>query len=815
MRDLRVVELAGSVAGAYCGRLFATAGADVVLVEPPDGAPLRGVGPMLPTVDGAAPRSAMHEHLDAGKRSVTVDLEGPDGDATLAWADVVILSVNGDADSAFALQQRIRALNPRTVLVALSGFGLTGPYSTWRASDLIDWASGGFLFLSGEPGREPLQGGGPWVSLLHGATAGVGAATAVLDATLTGQGQLVDVGNMEAISGAHQWSLTMYTHTGVIKQRAGLRFENFHPLGLYRCSDSRWIIIAAPSRDQFEQVCITCEAYDLLLDDALIAPSARFERADEIDAQLQPWLSAHTAEEAVAALQANRVPAGMVNTYLDVLASEQLALRGEWAPRPDVAPGARMPKAPFHLEPGPDQHTGEPPHALGADTAAFLREAHDVPARRAFPAIDLTTVRVAEFSIAWAGPLTGRFMADFGAQVTKVEHPGSRGVATEGRTRIVNGAPGWKWGMPVDPQIRSEIFPNAVPGERFWNRTGVWNKMNRGKRSLALEAKEPAGKVILDQVLAKADVVLHNFSPRGAASLGIDAAAVAPLNPTAITVAMTGYGETGPMSTHFSFGPMLEGFCGLNEATGYIGEGPLRLGYAFPDAVGGLHGTFAVLAALWERAATKAAVHLDLSQLETLASFVGDGLLLTSATGQPAVRHGNRSIDVAPQGVYRCDGDDRWLAITVDSDVAWQTLVDIVGDPDLIALRGAGVAERFAAHDAIDAAIGRWTGERVALSMASQLQAAGVIACPAFNTADLVDNEQLHARGFMIEWDQVDVGVAKFPGFPIHFEHRTYEIVGAPALGGHNAETLRDLGYTDAQIDQLTADGVITDHPPV
>ncbi|MEO5902317.1 MAG: CoA transferase [Ilumatobacteraceae bacterium] len=813
MRDLRVVELAGSVAGAYCGRLFTATGANVVLIEPPDGAPLRSLGPWIPAADGT-PRSAMHEHLDAGKRSVTLDIDGPDGDATLAWADVVILTVNGEVAPAFAMRDRIKALNPRTVLVAVSGFGLTGPYSSWRASDLVDWASGGYLYLSGEPGREPLQGGGPWTSMLCGATAAVGAATAVLDATLTGEGQFVDVGSMEALSAAHQWSLTMYTHTGVVKQRAGLRFENFHPLGLYRCSD-RWIVIAAPSRDQFEQTCITCEAYDLLLDDTLIAPSARFERADEVDAQLQPWLSTHTAAEAVAALQSNRVPAGMVNTYLDTLASEQLAVRHEWADRSDLAPGARMPRAPLHLEPGPVDHAGEPTHELGADTVAFLGEVHaPAPARRLFPPIDLSAVRVAEFSIAWAGPLTGRFLADLGAQVTKVEHPSSRGVGTEGRTRIINGAPGWKWGMPVDPQIRSEIFPNAVPGEHFWNRTGVWNKMNRGKRSLALEAKEPAGKHILDQVLAKADVVLHNFSPRGAASLGIDAAAVVPSNPTAITVAMTGYGETGPMATHFSFGPMLEGFCGLNEATGYIGEGPLRLGFAFPDAVGGVHGTYAVLAALWERAATGAAVHLDMSQAETLASFVGDGLLAASATGQPAVRRGNRSIDAAPQGVYRCDGDDRWLAITVDSDETWRSLVDIIGDPLLASLRDADLATRFVRHDEIDAAIGRWTIDRVALSMATQLQSAGIAACPAFTTQDLVDNDQLLARGFMVEWDQVDVGVARFPGYPIHFERRTYAIVGAPALGGHNAETLRDLGYSDEQITQLEADGVITDHPP-
>ncbi len=112
MRDLRVLELAGSAAGAYCGRLLATTGADVVLVEPPPGAPLRMLGPFL-TDDAGNRRSAMHEHLDAGKRSVELDLDGPDGDAALRWADVVILTVDGDPDTAAALRQRLAELSPR------------------------------------------------------------------------------------------------------------------------------------------------------------------------------------------------------------------------------------------------------------------------------------------------------------------------------------------------------------------------------------------------------------------------------------------------------------------------------------------------------------------------------------------------------------------------------------------------------------------------------------------------------------------------------------------------------------------------------
>ncbi len=296
--------------------------------------------------------------------------------------------------------------------------------------------------------------------------------------------------------------------------------------------------------------------------------------------------------------------------------------------------------------------------------------------------------------------------------------------------------------------------------------------MNRGKRSLALEGKAPGGKEVLERLLQHADIVLNNYSPRGAASLGVNAAAVLPLNPSAVTIAMTGYGETGPMGPHFSLGPILEAFGGIDEAMGYAGEGPLRLGIAYADAVGGVHGAFATLAALWERRSTGNAVHVDLSQLETLVSIVGDGLLAASTTGRTPPRQGNRSPDHAPQGVYRCAGDDRWLALTVTDDAAWRRLVDLVADEQLAALRDAPLGERFARHDAIDAVLSRWTLDRESAAAARQLQDHGIPACPAFTTRDLVDDAHLAARGFMVEWDQIDVGLARFPGYPVHFEAR-------------------------------------------
>ena len=735
-------------------------------------------------------------------------LDDEELDAAFRWADLVVSTADGDVAAAQQLHARIATADASTVHVVLSGFGLSGPYAAWRDSPLVDWASGGYLYLTGEPDREPLQGGGPWATYLTGATAAIAAQAALIHAARTGEGQLVDVGAMEAVASGHQWSLTMYTHTGAVKGRWGARFgEAHHPMALYRCADGGWICIGAPSRDQWENFCITTDTVELLADEALYAPGVRFERAAEIDAAAAPFLATHTAAQAVEVLQANRVPASRVLDYAEVLACDHLQARDFWAPRDDVAPGARMPGPPFRFA---DVGPLAAAPALGAHTDDVRAELAAPPARAPLPRIDLSTVRMIEFALAWAGPLAGRWLADLGVDVVKVEHPASRGFASA--PPPAEGLAPWTWGEYAPPQIRADVYPDADPGERRWNRMGIFNKMNRNKRSVALDAKAPGGDEVLARLIESADVLVHNFTPRGARSLGIAPEQLAARNDRIASVAMTGYGETGPMSTHSSYGPILEAYGGFDEATGYLDHGPNRVGIALPDAVGGLHGAFALLAALWERETAAAPVHVDLSQLETLLEFAGEALLATSVTGSAPPQHGNRSADDAPQGVYPCAGADRWVAVTVRSDAEWAGLVDLV--PALAGFAGATLDERRTCHDEIDAVLTAWTRERQAIDVATLLQARGIPACPAFDNRDLVEDPHLAARGFMVEWDQPDVGRRAFPGFPVHFERLTVELGPTPALGADNDAVVGALGYDAAALAALHAAGTLADRPP-
>jgi crotonobetainyl-CoA:carnitine CoA-transferase CaiB-like acyl-CoA transferase len=381
MKELHIVDLSTELAGAYCARLLATSGARVTKVEPPGGDPLRRQPP-LPHIDGDASArvAARHEYLNAYKHNLVVDTEATSGrlvlDTLLDTADAILTSCNGDPQRTLAFEDEVRARWPRLVHVATSPFGLSGPYAAYRGSELVSWACGGFLQMTGDPDREPLQGGGPWADYATGVTAAVGTLAALRHAAATGEGQLVDVGVMEAMAAFHQWSIVLYTHQGVIKRRAGNRHaESFHPMGPLPCRDG-WVAIGIALVPQWEGLCITLDKPELIVDDRFQTSGERFDNADALDAELYSAMAHFDADELVERLQENRVPASKVMDVTAMLSDRQLAARDFWS---TVSLGsdqervvAAVPSKPFAIP------TASPPFrpapTLGRDSESILAE---------------------------------------------------------------------------------------------------------------------------------------------------------------------------------------------------------------------------------------------------------------------------------------------------------------------------------------------------------------------------------------------------------------------------------------------------------
>jgi crotonobetainyl-CoA:carnitine CoA-transferase CaiB-like acyl-CoA transferase len=411
----------------------------------------------------------------------------------------------------------------------------------------------------------------------------------------------------------------------------------------------------------------------------------------------------------------------------------------------------------------------------------------------------LAGTRVLDLTRVWAGPLAGRTLADLGADVIKLEAPTERGPRS--------------W-----PRGAHALFPGGEPGERPWNRMGIFNKLNRNKRSLVLDLKREEGRALFLGLVERSDVLIENFSARAMQGLGLGYARLREVNPGLVYLAMPGFGRTGPLRDWVAFGPVLEAMSAIPQRLGYVEGEPRLTSTALPDPIGGIHAAFAVLAALHERERSGRGCFVDLSQYEAAVSAFGEFLIAAQLDPvRPPHPLANRHPAHCPSGVYRCRGDDRWIAIDVRSDAEWRALcrairADWDADP-----RFHRVADRGANHDALDREIEACTSSEDAQALAERLRTAGVPAAPVNAAPDLLADPQLRARGYFRTLRETDVGPIDSPGTPLRLDGETgaQTWTPAPTFGQHNREVLRELaGLSDAEIDALERDGILRDSPP-
>ena len=807
-RELQVVEIAGSTAGAFAAKLFADYGARVIKLEPPRGDPLRTMG------EPWGDLGSEWAFFNTSKRSICLDLASDSGRDELTrllhQADVVIESaspdplqpVSGDLGS----DQLVRA--------CISPFGLSGPYASLRSNGFTDGAIGGHMYLSGEPDREPLRRAGQQTLFQAGAHAFIGSMAALLARERIGRGQTVEVSHIEGMVALHQHTTSTWTHGGHILRREGnAQAGPYHPSGVYPCKDG--YIFLGHSGDKHLVPFVDVLGYGHLFDDPRFATmGARGTHKREFDEALTVRLMELTADEISELGRAVFSPLGPVPAMLEVLEDEQFEARDFWVPLEGstVGPGPaepsplKLPRGPFLIEghapdprPAPAAPGGTTVEAVLANWWSQRREApKGSQAPEALSHGPLHGVRVLDLTRVWAGPIAGRLLGDLGADVIAIESPWNRGYHA------------------VDQHFAAltHLYPDNEVGERPWNRNAGFNKLARNKRGLTLDLKDPRCREIFAALVKRADIVLENYSPKVMPSLGFDFEGLRKLNANIVYAAMPGYGSTGPGKTRVALGPVIEAAVGLTAMMGYADSGPYRSGVAWADPVSGMAAAAGTLVALWDRNASGGtAQHMETAMAESMATFVGEELLAAQIRGSNAPRTGNRHPLYAPQGVYRCSGDDRWLAISVTTDDEWRALCAVAGLGDELASLTRDA--RRARHEEIDTAITAWTRVQSPDPAMQRLQTRGVIAAVVADGRDLLENPHLEARSFWAELDHPDVGPMRYPGNPIHLSETpvTYRCA-APTLGQDNAGILSELGISAEAVAVLEADGVITQVPP-
>ena len=404
----------------------------------------------------------------------------------------------------------------------------------------------------------------------------------------------------------------------------------------------------------------------------------------------------------------------------------------------------------------------------------------------------LEGIRVCDLTWIVAGPTCTRILADFGADVIKVEHEQSLDSVRFGRP-IVGGPPNM-------------------------NNSGFWNYLNRNKRSALINVRHPRGTDILKRLIATSDVLVENFSADVLSSWSLDWPQLEELNPRLVYCSISGFGHTGPDRHFTTWGPTAQALSGLTFMSGLPEAPPAGWGYSFMDHTAGYYAAIAVMMALHHRNRTGRGQHIDLSQVEAGIVLTGPAILDFTVNGRPWRREGmppgNRAWQpsVAPHNAYRCAGDDRWVAIAVTSDAEWQALVRAMGDPGALTVEEFSTTEgRLENQNTIDREIGKWAIKREDYAVMYTLQAAGVKAGAVQKASDRFERDaQLRARGWWSRLDHPEIGPSDYDGVTPRLSRTPGRVEKAsPVLGADTRDVLEGvLGMTPAEVDECEAMGV-------
>lgn len=414
----------------------------------------------------------------------------------------------------------------------------------------------------------------------------------------------------------------------------------------------------------------------------------------------------------------------------------------------------------------------------------------------------LAGVRVTDFCWMGVGACATRVLADFGAEVIRIED--------RERLDMPRRLPVYKG----EARAYGEEDANPDP-----NKGGIFNNYNRNKLGVTINMRTPKGRALADRLIASSSVVTENFAPGVMERWGLTYERLSALSPNVIYARMSGYGHSGPHAEYKSYGPVVQAVSGLSYISGLPGMEPSGWGYSYMDNEAAFFNAAALLMAIYNRNVTGEGAEIDVSAIEVGVNLIGPLLLDVAMNGRSTrdgqFPTGNRldHPDAAPHGVYPCNADDTWIAIAVFDDAEWQALNGVMGAPAWAqAPEFATQAARFANQDALDAHMAAWTQGFDKRALMLRLQAAGVRAGAVQSAEDLNETDpQIAHRGVFFELDHPVIGEARFEGTPIKFSRTVQDNWrSAPLLGEDNAYVFRELlGMAEDEYETLVAEGVL------
>jgi crotonobetainyl-CoA:carnitine CoA-transferase CaiB-like acyl-CoA transferase len=850
LEGIRIVELADEL-GEYAGKVLGGLGADVVKVEGPTGEITRRYGPFASDEPGIE-NSLYFWHYNLGKRGIVLDLDESGGQAEFVElvqrADVLIDSRPRDFLTSRGVgYESLQDVHPGLIYARISPFGDNGPWADFAGSDLVHLALGGVAMNCGyDPDPDGVYETPPiapqmWQSY-H--IAGEMLVMAILGSLIhrreSGMGQRVDLSIHDAVSKNTEADLPSWVFLGQRHNRRTCRHSSPNTQGPppARSKDGRWVLpyqtylLSTGGYDSVRRLLEKWRSADDLLEpefedlDYRRSPAGRrrigWAQSDlvgKLKFDRQVWRDA----------QAEGLPWAPINRPEECIEDAHWWERGAFAevshPERDVSPvyvGARWysPDTPWKVgsrAPFLGEHSDEIRAELlrkaspvpTANAVGELKEARRTPAGTPFA---IQNVRVVDLSWFLASAGAGRYLAAFGADVIKVEH--------ESRWD------GMRWSQGAYPpggRAQRDAAESPIPTPDWKsnpNRGGSFMEINAGKRSLSLNLKTEQGKDILAELIRTSEVLIEGFTPGTLERLGFDRARLYELNPSLIYVQQSGLGQAGHYSGYRTFGPTAAAFAGISDLSGLPDPyPPAGIGYSYLDWFGAYNMANAVLAALYRRGQTGDGAYIDASQVEMGIYLTGTAVLDYSVNGREWRRFGNESPykAAAPHGIFRCQGDDRWIAIAAFTEAHWSAVLDVLAQSGLSQdLRFVSLIDRMEHSAELAALLEKETQAWDPFDLMYALQSRGVPAGVCQTAQDRFESDpQLAHLNWLTELDQAEIGRWPVKEVPFQMSLSPGYIGGpwdrsGPNYGQDTRQILQDLlGLTEEQISDLRKGSVV------
>lgn len=645
-----------------------------------------------------------------------------------------------------------------TTTVRIEPFGRDGPLAGVTGSEFTLQAWCGLMSGCGTPSTPPLQMGilhGQWAT---GAVAAMAALAGLRAARASGIAPSIEVSALEVMAVALTNYPPLYRQfTGSVSfmSRSG-DWPQVVP-----CQDG-WIGLCVFTAQQWSDFAAMIGRDELSADERLNSMGGRSRNRTLAESVVRPWLQTHTVAEICELGELFRVPVAQVGNGRDVLAMDHFVRRGVFVEHPE---GFLAPRPPFLL--------------TGPGTVAPRAPSASAPGP-----LPLSGVTVVDLTAFWAGPACTHQLATLGADVIKIESP----------TR-------------PDGMRFATVKP---PTEPDWMEYGpTFHGTNPGKRSVTIDFARPEGRELVLRLVERADVVVENFTPRVLGNVGLEYDDLVARRADVILLRMPAFGLDGPWRDRPGFAQTTEQVSGIAWMTGASGgEALVR---STIDPIAGIHGAFAVLAALEHRARTGEGQQIEMPMAEVAMNVAAEPIVTWSAYGTLLERDGNRGAPGVPQGVYACKGDEQWVALSITTDDEWRALVEVLGDtswagdPELATRAG-----RRARQDELDTALTEWFARHDRDETVDALLAAGVLAAPVWDQMLQDELPQLAERGFTQWLEHPIAGRVGYPGTGVRADtfDNSYR-APAPTVGQHTAEVMHEIGVTGEALDELARRGVI------